>query len=262
MTDERGHPGQGGRGDPDGRHGQAGDRQRDPWAPPEEGVRLNKTEPSVSDEPTVSALPGAGGGPAAAPPHAGVPPAYGPGAPNPYGPPAAPTPYPSAQYGHPAAPQPSGYPYPGYARPAMPGAPWMGGPPLPSGTSTASMVLGIIGLVLMMTCYGSLLGIFVAPVAMGLGISARRKVAAGIQGGSGQANAGFIMGIVGTVLSVLIAVLLVIVFVAALNSDPYDDPYVTDDPSYSHSAHGSADRTVTLEDGPLRIQDGSAAQAR
>lgn len=246
MTNERGHLGHGGQGDPDGQHGQAGDRQQDPWAPPEEKVRLNKTESSPSDQPTPSASPG--DGPAAAPPHVHVPPAHGPGAADPFGPPTAPTPYPSAQYGHPAAPQPPGYPYPGYARPGIPGAPWMGGPPLPSGTSTASMVLGIIGLVLTMTCYGSVLGIFVAPVAMGLGISARRKVAAGIQGGSGQANAGFIMGIVGTVLSVLIAALLVIFVVAAVNADPnndrYNDPYNTDDP-YSYGARGAVPTLVT-----------------
>jgi hypothetical protein len=102
------------------------------------------------------------------------------------------------------------------------------------------MVLGIIGLVLTVTCYGSLLGIFVAPVALGLGISARRKVAAGIQGGSGQANAGFIMGIVGTVLSLVVAALLVFSLVLALNADP-DDPYGNDpysDNPYNVDARG------------------------
>lgn len=233
MTDDNGHLGQGGQGDPDGQHGQAGDRRQDPWAPPEEKVTLDKTASSPSDRPTASAPP-PGEGPGAAPPYTHTP--------NPFGPPSTPTPYPSAQYGHPAAPQPPGYPYPGYSRPGgMPGAPWVGGPPLPSGTSTASMVLGIIGLVLTMTCYGSLLGIFVAPVAMGLGISARRKVAAGLQGGSGQANAGFVMGIVGTVLSLLLAIVVVIGIVAAINADPndgrYNDPYTTDDP-YSYGARG------------------------
>ncbi len=231
MTDDRGHLGQSGQGGPGERRGQAGD-QRDPWAPPER-LSLRKTEPSAAEGPTLSSSPY---GPAAPPPHIQVPPAHGPAARDPFGPPAVPAPHPSGPYGHPGPPQPPGYGYgygyPGYGGAGMPGAPWMAGPPLPSGTSTAAMVVGIIGLVLTLSCYGSLLAVFVAPVALGLGISARRKVAAGIQGGSGQANAGFIMGIVGMVLSVLIAALLVIGLVAARNADPHDpyggDPYNVD----------------------------------
>lgn len=202
MTDERGPSGQGDQGGSEGRHAQPGDA--DPWAPPEKKVSLGKPE-----------------APAPA-----------------YVPPPAPMPHPSAPYGHPGPPQHPGYAYPGPG--GMPGAPWLGGPQLPTGTSTASMVLGIIGLVLTLTCYGSVLGIFVAPVALGLGISARRKVAAGLQGGSGQANAGFVMGIVGTVLSVLIAAFLVFALVAAVNAEhdgPYgDDPYGSD--PYGFDARG------------------------
>jgi hypothetical protein len=221
MTDERGHLGHNGQDGPESGNGQSGEAPHDPWAPPGEKLSLQKTDPSATQQPTVSAAPGA------------------------YGPPAA-SPHPPGPYGAPAPsgpPQPPGYGYvyPGYGGVAgAPGAAWTAVPPLPTGTSTAAMVLGIIGLVLTVTCYGSLLGIFVAPVALGLGISARRKVAAGIQGGSGQANAGFIMGIVGTVLSLVVAALLVFSLVLALNADP-DDPYGNDpysDNPYNVDARG------------------------
>jgi hypothetical protein len=228
MTDDRGHLGQDG---PDGQPGGAGERQHDPWAPPEERVSLHKTGPSAADAPTVPAAP-------AGAPHGHTPPGGGPGPLNPYGPPGAPAPYPPAPYGHP--PQPQGpYPYAGYPHQGAPGMPWVGGPQPPGGTSTAAMVLGIIGLVLVCTCYGSFLAIFVAPTALGLGISARRKVAAGLQGGAGQANAGFVMGIIGTVLSVLIAALLVLAIIAAAHEDPYrsDDSF---DSSYQARAAAAA----------------------
>jgi hypothetical protein len=224
MTDERGHLGQSGQGGSEGRHGQAEGDRPNPWAPPEEKLSLHKTpepppaQPSAAQQPTVSSAPGS------------------------FGPPAAQPPYPAGPYGHHGPPQPAGYGYghPGYGG-GMPGAPWAAGPSLPTGTSTAAMVLGIIGLVLTASCYGSVLAVFVAPVALGLGISARRKVAAGIQGGSGQATAGFIMGIVGTVLSLVVAALVVFGFVVALNADPhgpYDDsPYGNENP-YNVDASG------------------------
>lgn len=232
MTDDRGQFGQSGQEAPQGQHGQAGDGQHDPWAPPEEKLSLHKTEPSVAG-------PSPSGPPAAGPP-AG------------FGPPAGPAPYPGGPYGHQVPPsQPPGYgygyaAYPGYGVPGVPGrhAPWATGPQPPGGTSTAAMVLGIIGLVLTLTCYGSLLAVFVSPVALGLGISARRKVAAGLQGGSGQANAGFIMGIIGLVLSLLVAVLLVIGMIAAYHDSQDDNPYNQDGGSSSYGAHGPVTTVV------------------
>lgn len=227
MTDDRGHSGQSGQEAPQGQHGQAGDGQHDPWAPPEEKLSLHKTESSAA-------------GPPAAGPPAG------------FGPPAGPAPYPGVPYGQQAPPsQPPGYgygyaAYPGYGAPSLPGrhAPWATGPQLPGGTSTAAMVLGIIGLVLTLTCYGSLLAVFVAPVALGLGISARRKVAAGLQGGYGQANAGFIMGIVGLVLSLLVSAFLVFAFIAAYQDSQDDNPYNQDGDSSSYGAHGRVPTVV------------------
>ena len=218
MTEDRGAPGQSGQGTPQGQHGQTGEDRRDPWAPPEERPSLHKRDPAAAGPPAGSS--------------------------SAFGPPPGPAPYPGGPYGHQAPPpQPPGYgyaAYPGYGAPSLPGrhAPWATGPQLPSGTSTAAMVLGIIGLVLVLTCYGSLLAVFVAPVALGLGISARRKVAAGLQGGSGQANAGFIMGIIGLVLSLLISVLLVIGMLAAYHADHDGNPYHQGDGSPSFGARG------------------------
>jgi hypothetical protein len=75
------------------------------------------------------------------------------------------------------------------------------------------MVIGIIGLVAVSTCWGSFLGIILSPIALGLGLSGRRAADRGEGGGRGQAVAGFVMGIVGTVLSVLCIAFLVVMLV-------------------------------------------------
>lgn len=63
------------------------------------------------------------------------------------------------------------------------------GAPLPTGKATASMVLGIVGLLLIP---------IVAPIiALCLGISARRMADRGEGGARGQATAGMVMGIIG-----------------------------------------------------------------
>lgn len=219
--------------DDSGVPGRSGDEGHDPWAPPRDGSApgrggmdqngTDRRHGSVHEQPTVTS-----GGDAGVPPP--VPPAPGagpagsggvPGAgqgPSPY---AAPSPYGQQQYGAqhygaqpyaqggaaygypPAAPQPHGYgPGPG-------GYGWHG-VPQSNGRSVASMVLGIIGLVATATCWGSFLGIFLAPLALGLGLSAKRAADRGETGARGQAVAGFVMGIIGTVLSVLFVAFIVV----------------------------------------------------
>ncbi|MFH9107873.1 DUF4190 domain-containing protein [Streptomyces albus] len=122
----------------------------------------------------------------------------------------------AAGSGHAGAPPAAG-------GPGAPGAPggWAGagyapygygwqGPPLSAGKSIAAMVLGIVSIVLIITCWGSFLSVISSTVALCLGVSARRGVARGELGGQGQATAGFVMGIVGLVLSVIVSVLLVL----------------------------------------------------
>lgn len=86
-------------------------------------------------------------------------------------------------------PGPAGYypppPYPGYPPPVY-------GPPPSHPQSTTALVLGILGLVL---CG------FASPFAIWLGRKSMTEIDAsgGQLGGRGQAQAGFILGIIGTV---------------------------------------------------------------
>lgn len=236
--------------DETGRSGWSGDERHNPWAPPRDGVSLDKgsmnqneqdrQRRSVAEQPTITSASGAvpppvppapvppAPVPQAPAPQAPVPPPPGasPGVP-PGGPGGAPgSGYGSSPYGHqayqgygnggaaygypPPAPQPFGYGagrLPGPA--AFPGGFSVQAPP-PNGRSVAAMVTGIIGLVAVSTCWGSFLGIFLSPVALGLGISARRAADRGEMGGRGQAVAGFVMGIIGTVLSVIFIAFLVV----------------------------------------------------
>ncbi|MCT2594197.1 DUF4190 domain-containing protein [Streptomyces sp. N2-109] len=229
-----------------GQSGHSGREKEDPWAPPEEDNRLRKRN-SVAEQPTMTAMPGGpvvGGPPSGArTPWARTPtPGVGP-------PPPAPstshphaqqsTPYagpygatqPGGPYGYSSAgPQHPGYQgYPGYAGyPAQPGHlgyghPGMGwGPPLPNGQSVAAMVLGIVSMVLIASCYGIVLALVTSPIALGLGIAARRKVARGELGGHSQATAGFVMGIIGVVISVLAVVVVVIALTVYTDADSDD----------------------------------------
>ncbi|MFC4494106.1 DUF4190 domain-containing protein [Streptomyces ovatisporus] len=165
---------------------------------------------------------GPGHGPGPSGPHAG--PAQGPhggygyaqGQGQPYGQ------APGAAYGYPTpASSPYGYgPGPGQV-PA--GYGWQGAP-LPNGRSVGAMVLGIISMVVVATCWGSFVSIITSPIALGLGLSARRGVDRGELGGRAQAVAGFVMGIIGTVLSAIIIAIIVLMFTVFRedleNSDP------------------------------------------
>lgn len=119
-----------------------------------------------------------------------------------------------AAYGYPSpAPAPAPMPQPyGYGAGSVPGYGWHGAPPA-TGKPVAAMVIGIIGLVALVTCWGSFLGIILSPVALGLGLSARRAADRGECGGRGQAVAGFAMGIIGTVLSAICVAFLVVMMV-------------------------------------------------
>jgi len=72
---------------------------------------------------------------------------------------------------------------------------YAGNAPLPSGQATASMVLGILGLLI--------IPIVLPVIALCLGVSARRKCDRGEAGGRNMAVAGMVLGIVGCSLSVL-----------------------------------------------------------
>ncbi|GAA2632143.1 DUF4190 domain-containing protein [Streptomyces axinellae] len=133
-------------------------------------------------------VPEAGSGPGAVP---GAGPAAGP-----YGTPP----------GHPGAPGQAAY---GAGAYASHGYGWQGPPP-PVGKSVSAMVVGIVSVVLIVTCWGSFLSVLTSTVALFLGISARRGVRAGQLGGRGQATAGFVLGIVGLVGSVVVSALLVV----------------------------------------------------
>lgn len=126
---------------------------------------------------------------------------------NPYGeqqpPPYGQQPYPPQGYGY-----GYGQPYPGPSAPNHPSA-------------TTAMVLGIIGLVGILSCAGVTL--VLSPFAWAIGGKAVKEIDAappGTYSGRDQANAGRIMGIVGTILLVLgvLAVLALIGLAVAVDS--------------------------------------------
>ena len=184
--------------------------------------------------------------PASAPhPEYGAPPASGgtvPAPHNPYGSTPQPNPYgappPQNPYGAPG-PQPgyqppsNPYPQPGsfdqYVAPNPYGAQPYGGYPAGYGTAvpdhpsaTTAMVLGIIGLVGIALCGG--ITLVLSPFAWGIGRRAVREIDAdpARYGGRDKANAGKVMGIIGTVILVL-AVLLVIVAILVLVAFGHSD---------------------------------------
>ncbi|MEU9099404.1 DUF4190 domain-containing protein [Streptomyces sp. NPDC048361] len=240
-----------------------GQGPRDPWAPPERKVPLDKPPvdtPPVHNQPTVVSMPtppadAPGSAPGSAP-FPGAPGQQNPG----FG---APTPPPAPQaapgsYGYPAyGQQPGqdagyqGYPgqpgqdggYPGYPGQdgGYPGYPsqqsaygyagWTGAAAPQNGLGTAAMVLGIIACATMLCTWG-ISGIVLGVLALIFGILGKGKVARGEANNRGQAQAGFVMGIVGTVLGLVILVLLIV--------------FVANAPSSSHSEYDYWDSALTL----------------
>jgi hypothetical protein len=150
------------------------------------------------------------------PPPSPLPPAY------PVQPGSAPTApsYPPPGYGPPPAygqPDPN---QPGFAWPA-PGAQAWQAPPVPpqgwgyppaapknEGLAVGALVCGIIGA---LCGLAGVCGVVIAPVGIGLGISARRRIARsnGALKGEGMALAGIILGAIGTVVSIVWIIVLI-----------------------------------------------------
>jgi len=153
----------------------------------------------------------------------GTPPTHQPyGAPPPPATYGAPPPYQQQPYQQPAQPgYPPQSPYGGQPAYGQPQYPYAAAPPT-DGLALGAMITGIAALVL--SCaYG--LGLLASPVALILGkVSLNRiKRSDGQLGGRGFALAGFILGIVGTVLLVLaIAVIVIVVIVAVNDPDAFD----------------------------------------
>lgn len=143
-------------------------------------------------------------------------------------PPAPPAQYTQQQYTPPyAQPYQPGYP-PAY--PPQPAGYYVTPPPgagVPEdGGANAAMIIGIISLASILLLCG--VGLIASPVALFMGLSAKRRIDAsnGALRGRGNAQAGFVMGIIGTVLLVLAiigAIIFVVVMIAAFN-----DPTVLD----------------------------------
>ena len=116
-------------------------------------------------------------------------------------------------YGQQPYGQQPAYPPPGYGYPAA----------VPTdGQATAAMIVGIVSLVLAV-CYG--VGLLGAPVALFMGRASMKRIDAsgGQLGGRGSAQAGFILGIIGTVLLALsiVAVIIFIVLLASSGGSSY-----------------------------------------
>ncbi|HZG02256.1 MAG TPA: DUF4190 domain-containing protein [Streptomyces sp.] len=175
---------------------------REEGAPP--GTAGGRGGPPPAEQPTVTALPSPGGHPQ--PPQQ-----------QPYGPPGP---------GWTAPPPAPGHGYaPGYGYPAGYGYAWTPPPPPPStsGICTAAMVLGIISVFLVTTVYGMVVAILTSPFAIGLGLSARRRIKRGQAYGSGQATAGLVLGIVSFVVCAAVATLIVLAITVWSDDRESDD---------------------------------------
>lgn len=246
--------------------GSAGAADRDPWAPPESRTSLEKgaespapgqwvspqdqppapapqpypqDRPPVAQQPpsqsqsvhnqaTVTSMPADGftpPGPAA--------PGTPPGAPG-YGPPGTPPGLPS--YGAPpySAPNaPGGYGYPGYPQ----GYGWPGMPMAPQNSmGTAAMVLGIMSCCLF--CMYGIFSLVLGVTAMILGVKGKKRADRGEATNRGQAQAGLVTGIIGTILGIATIVALGILFAFAYQQEKKDRQ--DSEPSYNSAPSVSA----------------------
>ncbi|GAA3954803.1 DUF4190 domain-containing protein [Streptomyces marokkonensis] len=220
----------------------------DPWAPPEDGPSSAKGRaaaqqpwepvrppadagpfgqrqpPSVHDQVTVTGVPTGGMSmpPAghAAPADRVPPPPVAPGGPGlPGGPGVLGAPGGPFRPGVPGAP--GGYGYPGYPQ----GYGWPGLPlPPQNGMGTAAMVLGILACSLF--CMYGVVSLVLGTLAVVFGVKGRRRAARGEANNHGQAQAGFVMGIIGIVLGIAVTALIAAAIIVSVNDDSeYDDPY-------------------------------------
>lgn len=87
------------------------------------------------------------------------------------------------------------------------------GAPQSNGMATASLVLGIVSIVL---CWIWVVGIIAGILAIILGVVAKKKIKANPNmGGKGAATGGLVTGIIGTAIA-LIIVILAVMFVSAV----------------------------------------------
>jgi hypothetical protein len=117
-------------------------------------------------------------------------------------------------YGYPPPPAGQGYPPPpGYGYPQ-----YVAPPKHPK--ATTAMVLGIVSVAGGLMCY---LPLLLAPFAWFTGSKAVRDIdeSRGAQGGRGEANAGKILGIIGTVILALALAAIVLFVVLALTVDDF-----------------------------------------
>ena len=174
-------------------------------------------QPGSYGQPGPGGQPGYGQQPPASPPPYGQPQEQPHGDQQPYG-----QPYGQQPYGQPGQP-PQGYPsYGGYG-----GVPYGYGQQQNHGGATTSMVLGIVGLaslLLTFACCVTLPGVLASPIGWFLGVRARREIdaAQGRYANRGQAQAGVIMGIIGTILAVLTIIALGLLFAFVFTWDPSD----------------------------------------
>jgi hypothetical protein len=214
----------------------------DPWAAPEDKVSFSKPSGAASpererpspfhDQATMAggfAAPGSGPAdsrPASpggfGPAQAGPPPPGGPGSVP--APPVAPPDAASSGYG-----APGGYGYPGGPGeyPGYPGYGWPGMPmPRQNGLGVAAMVLGILSVCLF--CLYGVVSVVLGILAVVFGIKGRKRADRGEADNHGQAQAGFVLGIIGIVLGIAVIVLIAIGITAAFNDDGSysDDPFV------------------------------------
>ncbi|MGB0099715.1 MAG: DUF4190 domain-containing protein [Nocardioides sp.] len=146
---------------------------------------------------------------------------------NPYGEqPPQPDPHQPPPYGYPQQPPPYGYPQqpPPYGYPAQ----YAFQPPVPSHPSaTTAMVLGIVGLAGIMTCGG--ITLVLSPFAWIIGARSAREIKANPEtyGGLSSANAGRVMGIVGTILLILgvLAVVAMFAWFASVEATTFETTY-------------------------------------
>lgn len=132
-----------------------------------------------------------------------------------------------------AYPPPPQYPPPGYPYPH----PQAYLTPPKHDQATPAMVFGIVSLAGLVTC---VLPILLAPVAWILGAKAVKDIDAnpGAYSGRGEANAGKIMGIIGTCLLVVAVIGIVALIIIGANGG-FDDSGSYDDPYYSDTSIGS-----------------------
>ena len=153
-----------------------------------------------------------------------------------YPPPQQPGPPPQQPGPPPQQPYPSygqqgygqqGYPPPGYGY----GYPAYTPPPPKHPQATTAMVLGIVGVAGGLMCY---LPLFVAPFGLYYGRKTMNEIDAAPSqySGRGEAKAGFILGIIGTV---LLAIALAVVILLVVLTFTVDDFWDTDDEYYYDS---------------------------